>query len=232
MIFGGFDLTDWFNVSFTRSISPSTTVAADTVPGKPGQLFRKASFDPIVFKIRLRWRASRHDNMPELRRMIAPILLANAPQPLILPDEPCLHYMAIMTSQSELSNLWYTGSAELEFTAFDPIAYGRKRTATLSPSAVFDAGGTYKASPKVTAKPGGSVSYMKLTNETTGEFVQVTASLTSSSTVVFDMTEPSVRINGVNTKPIFESDFFDINGATTLRLSSGTGTVEWTERWL
>ena len=92
-------------------------------------------------------------------------------------------------------------------------------------------GGSYETRPVVTCKPGGSVSYIRLTNMDTGEYVQITAALTSSSTVVIDMAEEQVTINGANAAVTYESDYFALQpGRNSLRLSSGTGTIEWTER--
>ena len=172
------------------------------------------------------------NHLARLRREVAPVLMASEPRPLVLDDEPDVHYMAIMTTQAALSNLWYTGTCDIEFTAYDPIAYGRDRETSLSPAATFEVGGTWPTEPIVTARPGGSVSFLRLTDNATGRFVQVTAALTSSSVVVFDMAAPNATVNGANAPVTFESDFFALEpGVASLRLSSGTGTVAWTERW-
>ena len=65
----------------------------------------------------------------------------------------------------------------------------------------------------------------------TGEFVQINESLTSSSEVVIDMTKEQATVGGQNHAVTYESDFFALQpGRNNLRLSSGTGTIEWTER--
>ena len=232
MIFNGCDLSKWFSVSFERRISPELDVATRDVPGLAGARFVRAKVKPIVIPMKLRWRARPGASMARLRREVAPVLMASEPRPLVLDDEPDVHYMAIMTTQAALSNLWYTGTCDIEFTAYDPIAYGRDRETSLSPAATFEVGGTWPTEPIVTARPGGSVSFLRLTDNATGRFVQVTAALTSSSVVVFDMAAPNATVNGANAPVTFESDFFALEpGVASLRLSSGTGTVAWTERW-
>lgn len=233
MIFNGSDLSKWFSVSFERRISPELDVATRDVPGLPGARFVRAKVKPLVIPVKLRWKARPGTSMARLRREVAPVLMASEPRPLVLDDEPDVHYMAIMTTQAALSNLWYTGTCDIEFTAYDPIAYGARRAADLSPAGSFEVGGTWQTDPVVTARPGGNVTYMRVTDETTGRFVQVSASLTSSSSVVFDMAAPRATVNGRNAAVTLNSDFFALEpGTASLRLSSGTGTVEWTERWL
>lgn len=92
-------------------------------------------------------------------------------------------------------------------------------------------GGSYETRPVITCRPGGSVSFLKLTNMDTGEFVQINESLTSSSEVVIDMAKEQVTVGGQNHAVTYESDYFALQpGRNSLRLSSGTGTIEWTER--
>ena len=61
--------------------------------------------------------------------------------------------------------------------------------------------------------------------------MQVTASLTSSTEVVFDMENEQATVNGENHAVTYDSDYFALQpGANSLRLSSGSGTIEYTER--
>ena len=98
-------------------------------------------------------------------------------------------------------------------------------------STVLTVGGSHETYPVITCKPGGSVSYLKLTNMDTGEFVRINESLNTSASVVIDMGEQLVTVNGQNHAVTYESDYFALQpGRNSLRLSSGTGTIEWTER--
>ena len=81
--------------------------------------------------------------------------------------------------------------------------------------------------------PGGSTSALRLTNMGTGEFVQIDKAVTASSAVVIDMAAPQATVDGSPAPVTFESDFFPLEpGANSLKLSSGTATVQWTERYV
>lgn len=234
MIYNGFDFSPWFDTRLiTRSLLPEYSIETQDVPYRPGERFMRAKMKPLTIKVLARWRAGQRDNMASMRRAMAPRLLCLREAPLHLDDERHLglYYMAVLTSPGELDNLWSTGSAELEFTAYDPVAYGAVRRAAIGTSATLSVGGSAETRPTITCKPGGSVSSLKVTNMDTGEAVQVNASLTSSSTVVIDMAEERVTVNGANQAVTYDSDYFALQpGRNALRLSSGSGTIEWTER--
>lgn len=234
MIYNGFDFSPWFTTKLmTRSLLPGYAVETQDIPYRPGERFMRAKLKPLVITVRAEWRARPSDDMAALRRTMAARLLCLKEAPLHLDDERHLglYYMAVLTSPGELDNLWHTGSTELEFTAYDPIAYGATRRGAVGYSTALSVGGTSETRPVVACKPGGSVSFLKLTNMDTGEFVQINESLTSSSEVVIDMTKEQVTVGGQNHAVTYESDFFALQpGRNNLRLSSGTGTIEWTER--
>lgn len=234
MIYNGFDFSPWFTTKLmTRSLLPGYAVETQDVPYRPGERFMRAKLKPLTITVSAKWKARPSDDMAALRRTMAARLLCLKEAPLHLDDERHLglHYMAVLTSPGELDNLWHTGSAELEFTAYDPIAYGATRIGAVGYNTTLMVGGSCETKPVIRCKPGGSVSYLKLTNMDTGEFVQVTASLSSSIEVVFDMENEQTTVNGTNHSVDYDSDYFALQpGANSLRLSSGSGTIEYTER--
>ena len=144
-----------------------------------------------------------------------------------------LRYMAVLTSPGALDTLWHTGEATLTFTAYDPVAYGAEGRATVSGTSGVQVGGTFRTYPTVTVRPDGSTSALRLTNMGTGEFVQIDKAVTASSAVVIDMAAPQATVDGSPAPVTFESDFFPLEpGANSLKLSSGTATVQWTERYV
>lgn len=234
MIYNGFDFSPWFNTSLiTRSLMPEYSVETEDLPGMPGERFMRAKLQPLTITVRVRWLAKVTDDMARLRRTMVSRLMCLSEAPLYLDDDRHLgvYYKAVLTSPGELDTLWHTGSADLEFTAYDPIAYGAYHKGIIGYSTILSVGGSYETKPVITCKPSGSVSSLKLTNLDTGEFVQINASLTSSSPVVIDMDKERVTVNGVNKAVTYESDFFALRpGHNSLRLSSGDGTIEWRER--
>ena len=113
------------------------------------------------------------------------------------------------------------------------MAYGAEGRATVSGTSGVQVGGTFRTYPTVTVRPDGSTSALRLTNMGTGEFVQIDKAVTASSAVVIDMAAPQATVDGSPAPVTFESDFFPLEpGANSLKLSSGTATVQWTERYV
>ena len=215
MIYNGFDFAPWFDTRLvTRSLLPEYEIATRDVPGQPGSRFMRAELK---------------------RRLMASRLLCLKEAELWLDDERHLglRYMAVLTSPGALDTLWHTGEATLTFTAYDPVAYGAEGRATVSGTSGVQVGGTFRTYPTVTVRPGGSTSALRLTNMGTGEFVQIDKAVTASSAVVIDMAAPQATVDGSPAPVTFESDFFPLEpGANSLKLSSGTATVQWTERYV
>ena len=236
MIYNGFDFEPWMDTRLiTRTFMPSMKVTTQEVPYRQGERFANARFEPLSIIVRARWKASVGDDMAALRRVMVEKLACFEEAPLYVDDDRHLGiwYKAVLVNPGELDTLWYTGAAEFEFTAYDPIGYGEKRKATIGYNSNAWAGGSYEAWPVFTCTPGGNVSYLKLTNMDTGDYVQITRSLTSSSEVVIDMGNCKVLVDGASVAPDFESIFFPLKpGANNLRLSSGSGTAEWTDRYI
>lgn len=234
MIYNGFDFSPWFKTKLiTRSLIPEYDIETQDIPYRSGERVMHVKLKPLPLKVLAEWRARPSDDMAALRRTMAARLVCLKEAPLYLDDERHLgiYYMAMLTSPNELDTLWHTGSAELDFTAYDPVAYGAKKSGSIGYSTVLTVGGSFDTNPVITCKPGGSVSYLKLTNMDTGEFVQINASLSSSSTVIIDMEEQQVTVNGANQAVTYDSDYFALRpGRNSLRLSSGTGAIEWNER--
>jgi|GEM_PF-698842 len=236
MIYNGFDFAPWFDTRLvTRSLLPEYEIATRDVPGQPGSRFMRAELKPLTIDVAAAWRARPADDMAALRRLMASRLLCLKEAELWLDDERHLglRYMAVLTSPGALDTLWHTGEATLTFTAYDPVAYGAEGRATVSGTSGVQAGGTFRTYPTVTVRPGGSTSALRLTNMGTGEFVQIDKAVTASSAVVIDMAAPQATVDGSPAPVTFESDFFPLEpGANSLKLSSGTATVQWTERYV
>lgn len=236
MIYNGFDFAPWFDTRLvTRSLLPEYEIATRDVPGQPGSRFMRAELKPLTIDVAAAWRARPADDMAALRRLMASRLLCLKEAELWLDDERHLglRYMAVLTSPGALDTLWHTGEATLTFTAYDPVAYGAEGRATVSGTSGVQVGGTFRTYPTVTVRPGGSTSALRLTNMGTGEFVQIDKAVTASSAVVIDMAAPQATVDGSPAPVTFESDFFPLEaGANSLKLSSGTATVQWTERYV
>lgn len=231
--YGGNDLSPYMYVTeVTRTIAPERSIATTTVPGMDGELVGGITLDPLDIAVTAFVRRQGLSEVAEARRVLARLLVADEPARLILPDEPDKYYLALYKGGAELSRAAHLPSVELEFHCADPVAYGAHRTASVgTATTAIEAGGTCRAWPTVTAKPPSGSSWT-VTNVTTGDFVRVNASFSGSQTVVLDMGLQRCTVNGADHAVSIDSDFFAIDGLTQLKVSEGTATIEWDERWL
>lgn len=216
----------------TRTVAPSRRVERTEVPGMDGELVRFDGLEAVEVMVKGYLTPYGVDQVAKVKRILAKMLTIDEAQALRLPDEPWSYTLAVYTGGAELSRHAHRPKVELSFLCADPVAYGQERTDTLTTTAkTVDSGGTYKVWPVVTAKPA-SGSYWMLTNVTTGDFVRVDAAFTGSQTVVLDMAKQRCKVNGTDHQVNISSDYFPLDGEQSLKVSSGTATLEWSERWL
>lgn len=230
-IFGDAELGLYLHVAkITRPIAP--TRRFNTANTLRGQYIASNGFEAYELQVEVNLRGVEVMELAELRRQLAKMLYSESEQKLILPDEPDKYYMAIWKGGAELDRLFRFPSATLTFILSDPIARGRERTVTLSTSnQTVKRGGTFKSFPTITGKPA-SGSYWTVYNTTTGEFVRVEASFTGSQTVIFDFEKQRCTVNGADHQVLVTSDFFALDETQSIKLSSGSATMTWQERWL
>lgn len=234
MKFNGYDLSPWLDANPTRPILPPVEVEADEVPGADGARFRSARLGELEIPVVVRLRASADDDIAELRHMLAPMLCAKSPAPLVLGDDPTRYHLAVLEGSSDLDRLWRTGRAELVFRACDPIAFGKTSAIAMATAATANVGGTWKTAPTITARPSSGSGY-RITLVETGEYVQVNAPFTGEQTLVIDCGKQHCTVSGASADEAvtLASDYFELSpGLNQLSAENGTATVEWTERWL
>lgn len=231
IMYGGNDLSLYMLVTdVTRQIVPKRRITQTQVPGMDGSLVSAVELDAIEVTVKgCITRRLMHD-VAEARRQLAQCLRSKAAMPLVLPDEPTTYLMALYEGGAEPSKLAYVPDVELVFLCADPVAYGQHRTYSLSGTKTLRTGGNYPAKPVVTVKPS-SGSQWQITNVDTGEYVRVMASFNGTQTVVLDFGLERCTINGTDHQVDITSDFFSMDGEVQLRVSNGTATVEWDERW-
>lgn len=232
MIYDGADLRDYFHVGFDRALLPPVEVSTVEVSGRDGALFQRTRLMPLEITAFLRWKKAKASAVPDLRRLAASLLYRDEPRPLVLPDEPDKHYLAVVSGHTALDSLGKNGKAYVTFMCPDPVAFGQTRTCAMATQAEGHVGGTYRTAPTFACRPARG-SYYKVTNEATGEFVQVNASFTGDQSLVIDCARQQTTLNGVNYPVTFASDYFSFEpGPFSVRASSGTAEMSWTERWL
>lgn len=231
MTFNGTDLGTWLDCNPSRPIAPETEVYTIDIPGADGARFNTTRLRPLTIGVNVRLRPF-EGGIAELRHLLAALLITDEPKPLTTPDDPTRYHLAILSGKSDLSVLWTTGKANLEFLAPDPVAYGQNREIVMTTSKTVHVGGTYRTSPIIEAHPAKGTYYrISLTN--TGEYVQIDRAFSGTETVLIDCSKQQATVNGTNAKVTLASDYFTLTpGKNSLTANSGTAEVSWTERWL
>ena len=235
MIFDDHDLNQWVRVKHDRRLAPKITDSTVTVPGRPGAILMRSQMKPLEIpaEIRLKLAPCTSEDTAKIWRMLAGILITSDERKLVLPESPDLYYMAKVTDAGEFDTLWYTGSCEIKLTAYDPIAYGKTRSASVSAgSSVLRIGGTFETYPVFELKAKSSTR-VRITNEDTGDFVLMATSPSANAAISVDMDAQTLRMNTNLQKIDVGSDFFALKpGENHIYITGASGTVSWRERWL
>lgn len=164
---------------------------------------------------------------------LAELLCTDEPAPLVLPDDPTRYLLAIVSGSTDLGEITDAcPSTTVTFHVGDPFYYGNKRRVEVKAGTfTVNAGGNRPAHLAITANPSSSAAWY-IRNVDTGEQVKLASSVTSTSTVRVDMALERATVNSQAAAVTLDSDFFTINGRTTLQLSGGSAVLEWRERWL
>ncbi len=230
--FGEYDLSSrLICTKVSRQIMPARSLTKTSVPGMNGCHVAEQGLEPLEIEVGAALMAMDPNDVADARRELASALCGSEKR-LMLPDEPELSYLARFEGGGGLDRLFNCPSSTLTFLCADPIAYGAARAASVGTgNTTVAAGGTYKALPTVTCKPASGSSW-QVTNVTTGDFVRVDAAFTGSQVVVLDMAKERCTVNGADHAVALASDFFALEGTQTLKVSSGSATLTWEERWI
>lgn len=234
--YNGVDFSRWMKATPTKKLGQDISVETSEVPGRPGavvlgsQVGAKAI--PFLCQLREPWAPWRQ--MEEVRRRIELALYAPDGAELVSPEAPDLAYKDVyLTSPGELENLWKTGRAELEFTAYDPMPYGRHRS-VIDATDEFKVGGTYQTWPVVTVRPAAG-DHVRVTHAQSSDFIQLERDFDGTEEVVVDCGRQLVTVDGDSAMRFLTvtSDFFAFEpGANSVRVDLGDASAEWQERWV
>lgn len=235
MIFDGKDLGRWLRVNPTRAMTPKVRVETEEVPGRDGSVFRAGTLEPLDIRVavRLAIDATDHRQVARVRRLVSAALVTDGPRELVLPDEPELAYMAMLTDSGDLDNLWWTGGCEIGFTAFDPVAYGARRSRRLAVGASsFGVSGTWPTGPVFEAVGAGAA--VQVSDVATGAYVRTAAPVPAGSKVVVDCGARRTTVGGAPVAVTLGSDYFELDPPTARVSVAGCQSpeVSWRERWV
>lgn len=233
--YNGHDFSDYVAAELIEPAGHALSPRTLAVPGRPGAVLLGCELPPRALRVRLFLDAGvalTAEERSAIRHEMYGWLVAPAGAELSLTGEPDLTWRdAVVTGVSDWDTLFEGGSCEVEFTCFDPVAYGDEAT---SSGTALTVGGTWGTWPVVTltALSGSSV---KVADEL-GRYVLVERTFAAGDEVVMDFAAESVTVDGgdASADVAVESTFFSLApGAHTLAFTGCSAhAVTWTERWL
>lgn len=232
IVFNGHDLSKLVYCKVRRPIMADVSASFEDAPGRHGEYFKNARRAGYDLQVDMWIRTEHRREVAKARHKLAALLWSDEPAPLYLPDDPTRYLMAIVSGATDLDEITDDcPQATVTFHIGDPDYYGQHRRMDMSGAASFAVGGTLPAALTVTAKPGACSSW-RITNTDTAEFVEVVQPLTASSVVRMDFDKEHATVNGSVAQLNIMSDFFSIKDRAHIKISSGSATLEWEERWL
>ena len=233
--YAGRDFSPYAQAELEEPAAHALEPRALAVPGRPGALLLGCELPPREVRLRLHLDAGSQMTPGELSRLRALLrawLCAPGGGDLVVPGEGALTWRdAVVTGVSDWDTLFEGGSCAVDFTCYDPVAYGAARSCAGTELEVL---GTWPTLPAVTLTAAAG-SAVKVADDT-GRYVLVERGLSAGDEVVMDFSAESVTVGGedASTDVAVESAFFSLSPGAHVLTFSGCSAheVTWTERWL
>ncbi len=235
LTYNGHDLSEHVVAELVEPAGHALSPRALAVPGRPGAVLLGCELPPRVLTVRLFLDAGvtlTAEERSAIRHEVYGRLVAPGGAELSLSGEPGLTWRgAVVTGVSDWDTLFEGGSCEVEFTCFDPVAYGDEAS---SSGTALTVGGTWETWPVATLTASAGPS-MKVADGL-GRYVLVERTFAAGDEVVMDFAAESVTVDGEDASAdvAVESTFFPLSPGTHTLTFTGCSahTVAWTERWL
>ena len=231
MIFNGAKIDDYVKVEEIRKgFLPPVSSAFKEIPGRPGGKYIQNQLGNKVIEVDIRLIEAGKEELQRKVRSLAEMLYTEEPKKLDT-GEPGKYDMAILDGEVNFETFLRTGKATLPFLC-DPLSYGDTKKIAIGGELMNS--GTYATTGIINVATEES-DFLEVTLENTKEKIYIKHDFANGDEVEIDLDEETVYKNGLSiSKDVYlESDFFDIpKGNFEIELSSGTGTIEFTERWL
>ena len=234
IVYNGVDLSDVCSAEVVERVALPMVPDAMVVPGRAGALLVASRVPPRLVRVRLFMDAGFKpgtNGLADLRHRVYSALCSTAGGTLLLPDEPELEYRdAVCTDTGAWSSLFEDGSGEVEFTLFDPVAYGMARS---EQGASFEVGGSWPTWPtfELVAAAGSGVQV-----GCGGKIIRIEHTFTGGEVVRIDCGTEGVAIGGADARAdvTLTSDFFSLApGNVTLAFTGCSSHVTtFCERWI
>jgi phage-related protein len=233
IIFDSHDFSD-FTTCTVEEAAHSVVPTAKAIPGRAGALLLSGRIPPRVLKVKLfldPHTKPSTSGMSVLRHLVYGWLASTKGATLVVPGDPALEWHDVVcTDAGDWSSLEEDATCELEFTCFDPVAFGE---VVAENGTSFEVGGTWPTWPtfELTASAG---TYVQVACG--NEVVRIEHTFAGGESVVINCGTEAVSIDGADARAdvTLASDFFYLEpGERTLAFDGCSAhTVSYRERWL
>ena len=235
IIYRGHDFAPLVTAETVLAPTPVAEAKTRVIPGRPGALLLGGALVPVEIRVKLMLKMVRRSTAAELsvmRHTLAGWLCGTGGGELVLPEEPELTYRdCVVTEAVAWDALFEDGCCEVVFTAYDPVAWGKKRSVA---GARFRVEGTWRTWPVVEVRASASTTFMV---ERDGKQALALVDPTKNGDViVFDCGKGTCTINGMpaDERVALTSEFFALEPGEhelSLRACELVGCT-YRERWL
>lgn len=229
--FGGVNLSQYLTgITIERSLLPDVELSRVEIPASDGDVVAGRRLKAMEIRLNATLKGRTADEVAGYRHSLAAALNRDGAAALVLPDEPSVSYDAWVRDSTALDRGYAHPNVTITFHVPDATGYGSSKTATIGTSNTsVTRGGNAKSWPTVTAYPSGST--WRVTNVTTGEYVEATGSF-SGGKLVIDMRNETVTYAGSACTFVLASNFFALDDSTQTLKATSSATLAWKERWL
>ena len=235
--FGGTDLSQWLaGIAIERSLLAEVELTDVEIPASDGSVVAGRRLRPMEIRLTATLKGQTATEVSQYRQLLAKALDATgtATKRLVLPDESGIGYDAHVSGSTVLDRGHSHPRVTVTFVVPDATGYTTaQRSATIGTSSTsVTRGGNARSWPTVEATPPNGSTAWRVTNESTGRYVEAQGSFDGTSRLVIDMQRQTVRYGGSACTFALASDFFSLDGATVTLKATSTATLKWYERWL
>lgn len=203
LLYGGFDITEYFYVRIDRPTGATLRVSTESVPGRDGDLFQEATREPVTFVAHCLLKRKYLDEWYEIRDLIAAALWADGkPQVLSLPDDEGWEWVATASMDSDFTSpVEYPVTFDITFTCHDPVrraTRGHKVQVPSAGSVTFAVGGMLPCELSISAASAvrDGTTHLWGIRFDNGPYLRVELPTSAATAVSIDCPSREVRVGG------------------------------------
>ena len=150
---------------------------------------------------------------------------------LVLGDQPNKYYLARVSNEVEINDLFVNGEGNIDFYSADPVKYDATESTANSTNAIANITytGLENAPTNITIQVTSDCTNIQLTHQQTGKVLRLVGTFKIGQTINIDNSKKVVKLNGTTAMTLvaFDSDWlYLVSGANRITFTSSTSGVK------